>query len=477
MMLRQQLKRASRVVLPKVKIPTIIPKRNIANAFAFSEQGTMPPPPPPQRSWRWPVIIFTAMIVSYGSFKYYTRHNFPPQVASKLKEGLRAEMDGFSQGKKNYQLALEKYLEALQIADELEMDHISDEYTGVQIKICEMYEKLGMGEEARMMYRELGISLVQALSANEVPSVLRPHLIQRDLRVALKTAMSDSAHDPNFARMGLLIHCKLAQNEIASKSEELKQLIESESNKTRGPLKLNLNPEEHKSEKNKERIEAWQPFRDELFSARDMYVALCLAAGDVGHALQTKLATTEWMTKAGCDIGQILMSFYNVGSIFYIHAEEMEVRELNAENDGDKERSNRIAKDALKQSSSCFKIILEVVQKLPSRTRHDDEEVSEVQAMSIYGLGVIALHQGDLETASERLREARLRAKSNELEDLMKSAELELEKVEKYKKGGNEEGYKSPTMDVLLMKKDIDMSQHTENADKNNTDNNQSDKK
>jgi hypothetical protein len=267
-----------------------------------------PPPLPPQgkvRPYRWVIIVGAAMAVSLFSFRYYTQHNYPPEVAAKLRKGLRAELDGGGQGEPDYKLALQYYLEALEEADLVGLHYLSDQYTGLQIKIAEMYEKLGMNEEARWLYRELGTSYVQALAdGKSISASVRPHIIQRDLRIALKTAMYEATTNPNFAKMGLLVHFLLAQREVSERDSEIAELINGEKNRTAINLTLPLDAES----RNAKHVEAWQPFRDELFSARDMFVALCLATGDIGLALQTKLATTEWMTVAGSDIGDILMS-------------------------------------------------------------------------------------------------------------------------------------------------------------------------
>lgn len=418
--------------------------------------GSRPRPKP----YTWLILLGLGGFIGLTAFKYYTRHNFPPTVASKLRKGLRAERE--ARGKeedgdkreKNYSLALQYYLEALEEADQIGMDGLSDEYTGLQIKIAEMYEKLGMDEEARLLYREIGTFYIQALAAGQVSPSSRPRLIQRDLRIALKTAMHESATNPNVAKMGLLVHFLMAQKEVASRDEELAKVINGEKTRTSIDLKLIADPD---SPMMKKHAESWDPFRDELFSARDMFVALCLATGDIGLALRTKLATTEWMTLAGYDIGDILMSFYNVGSIFYLQSEELELQEMH-QKDNDEQKSvqsRQLAKDSIGNSSACFNVILNVVEKLPSKIRRE-ASVTEVFALSTYGLGVIALHKGEYSQASDLLREARLRAKGCGFEDLVTSSELELEKLDKIQKelaaGVKEVKYDAPSMDVLLLK-------------------------
>lgn len=364
-----------------------------------------------------------------------------------------AEINGAGFRKPDYKLALQYYLEALEEADKVGLSYLSDEYTGLQIKIAEVYEKLGMLEEARLLYREMGTNYIQALSdGKSVTPHLRPHIIQRDLRIALKTAMMESSINPAVAKMGLLVHFMMAQREVASRDPEVAKMIEAE--RTRAEIKVAL---ESDGSTSKEHMDVWMPFRDELFSARDMFVALCLATGDIGLALQTKLATTEWMTAAGCDIGDILMSCYNVASIFYLQSEEFELRELHSkkeENKQQEELARKMAQDSIANSSSCFEVILNVVEKLPSKARREPN-VAEVYALSKYGLGVIALHQGRFDDASDLLRESRLRAKGCDFDDLVNSAELELKTLDKLRKeqaeGGKPE-HPSPTMDVFLVK-------------------------
>jgi hypothetical protein len=104
-------------------------------------------------------------------------------------------------------------------------------------------------------------------------------------------------------------------------------------------------------------------------------------------------------------------------------------------------------------------VIVNVVEKLPSKTRREPN-VAEVHALSTYGLGVIALHHGEYDKASDLLREARLRAKGCSFDDLVTSAELELEKLTKLKeeiaRGEKNPKYDSPSIDVLFLKHEKD---------------------
>lgn len=371
------------------------------------------------------LIVFLG--AAYGFWKYITWHNYPPEVAGKLREGLYAEA---SAGGFDYKKALYSYLAALEEADKAGLDALSDEYTGVQLKVAEMYEKLDMKEEARLVYSEIGTAYIQALAdGKKIPQQLRPHLIQRDLRVALKTAYLESATNPQMAKMGLMVHFMMAQEEVAKHSEEMALMIKGGNQQKDFNIRLSFD-----SEAKSENLEAWQPFRDELFNARDMFVALCIATGDIGLAIQTKLTSTEWMAVSGYDASETLMSFYNVGSIFYLQAEELEVRDHlgkpTMSSDGKTASAKEMAEISMKNASACFTMVLGLIEKLPSKLRRTGD-IDDVQALTTYGLGVIALHKGDLDKASDLLREARLRAKGCGYDDLVKNSEMELQKLDK----------------------------------------------
>lgn len=389
--------------------------------------------PPPQQSHRLKYFSYSllgAVAVLYGYWKYITWHNYPLEVAQKLREGLYAEGTA---GGLDYKKALVCYLEALEEADKVGLHALSDEYTGLQLKVAEMYEKLNMLDEARHVYQELGTAYIQALTdGKSIPDHLRPHVIQRDLRVALKTAHLESATNAQMAKMSLMVHILVAQEEVAKRSPEMAELIKGRNTRKDFNIPISLD------EKSKaEHLAAWQPFRDELFNARDVFVSLCMATGDIGLAIQTKLASTEWMSVSGYEVSETLMSFYNAGAIFYLQGEELEVREHQGKetvsSDGAQTSTKNMATISMENASACFTMILSLIAKLPNKLRRDGE-IDEVHALTTYGLGVIALHKGEFDQASDLLRESRLRAKGCGYESLVLNSEQELSKLEKLRK-------------------------------------------
>ena len=99
------------------------------------------------QTWLYTLSGITAVSVGLW-WLYWPHHTFPTSVAKILRQALWQESDKMEH---DYQAALKFYLEAINECDRLSLDPISDEYTGIQLKIAEMYEKLGMFEEAHTL--------------------------------------------------------------------------------------------------------------------------------------------------------------------------------------------------------------------------------------------------------------------------------------------------------------------------------------
>ena len=131
------------------------------------------------------------------------------------------------------------------------------------------------------------------------------------------------------------------------------------------------------------------------------------------------------------------MSFFYAGAIFYLLGEELDVREHQGKetvsSDGAQTSTKNMATISMENASACFTMILSLIAKLPNKLRRDGE-IDEVHALTTYGLGVIALHKGEFDQASDLLRESRLRAKGCGYESLVLNSEQELSKLEKLRK-------------------------------------------
>ncbi|CDR40798.1 CYFA0S05e04610g1_1 [Cyberlindnera fabianii] len=436
------------------------PSITIARSLA-----TRNPRRPPQHfaayrpRYYWTKVMLSVLgglgVVSGGLWYFYwPHHTFSTEVAKILRKGLWAESE---RGGYDYTKALEYYIEALEQAQNQGLEPLCDEYTGIQLKIAEMYEKLSMNQDALMLYSEISAAYLDALTKpGNVPEKLRPHLIQKDLRVVIKSVELNS-QNAQMCKMLLLTHLLVAQEEVAKRSATAANLITRDhphqgiqGEREAGHIEVDGSHSEpqlmtaeniHTSPSGDGVIElehnreAWEPFADELFNARDLFVAICLATGDIASAARAKTATTEWMIHADRHPGEILMSQTNLGSIMYLNAEAFEDKVARGKKEGnvpaDEMNYNEKAKDqSLTLAIKCYQSVLDSAKKFPANLRQDDR-LEESIALSTYGLGVIKLHVGELAPAKNLLRESRLRAKGAGFEDLVVQAEVELEKVNK----------------------------------------------
>lgn len=381
-------------------------------AVHFTPMFPPPPPPPKSHKLRNTLLTLTGLTGLGYAWLYFQgtgMGDYPPDVFEHIRDGLTAEM------LKDYPYALKSYILALNAADKSDLHNLSDEYTTIQLKVADLYARLGFDDEARLMYREMSTAYIQALASDSVPDDLRPHLIQRGLRVAIKTAYFESGSNAEEAKMSLLVYFLMAQDEVCKRSPEMAKLIKRNGSTSRlrpymPPPRtetdaVSITPTYH---------DAWMPFRDELFYARDLFVGLCIATGDLPLALSTQIASTEWMTATGHPTGTALMSFYNVGAIFFLQSERL---------------GNNSTNVSLTNAGLCFDMLVEVIEGLPAHARRDGC-VDDVRALAAYGRGVVATRRGQYDAASTLLREARLRAKGCSYIDLVENSEVELKKLD-----------------------------------------------
>lgn len=411
---------------------------------------------------RWLFSIVGVSALGYGLWYYYwPHHTFPVTVAKILRKGLWAESnkEGF-----NFQKAVGFYINAIEECDKVGMDPLSDEYTGIELKIAEMYEKLNMFGEANDIYLELLQRFYDALtSPGKVPVEQRPGMIRRDLRVLIKSLEINK--DLNVGKGNLLAHLLLAQEEILSRSPELKEFFERRKERVKNISQgkapgssdfktfaneenIKLNDEGYMILDLQKNSSAWEPFKEEFFTARDLYTAYCLSAKDITAALSCKMTTVEWMVMADMPPGQILLSQANLGSLLYLQAEKFEAEIYQLEQHRGEDHPSKKDDDIIikslrrlhKNRDTCFDMSHQcydsVVQfaKRNSKLRFNvkdqlDPSVAQAIALSTYGMGVLNLHQGVLAKAEKLLKDSIELAKETDFTELLREAENELNKT------------------------------------------------
>lgn len=316
-------------------------------------------------------LYFNLGLVAMTSFAYYMwwpKHTFPLSVAKILRKGLWAESD---RGEKDYQLALKHYLDALQECDDLEMDPLCDEYTGVQLKIAEMYERLDMVDEAAFIYNEIATLYLSVLKADPNSPLgrrikgidHRAHLIQKDLRIALKLTQLNRL-TTSLCKAILITHLLIAEDEVRRKlglpENSASLIFGPESSILNGGL-LYLDPKKDPTaaaaaasattgttvttvgsgsgkplgndvEATETAVlqanpEAWEPFVDEYFNGLDMLTVLCLSMGDITTAARIGFSKDVQMMLADVPVDKRLLSMCNTASVLYCQADLFEAEE------------------------------------------------------------------------------------------------------------------------------------------------------
>lgn len=412
-------------------------------------------------NWLFGLGVFGALSFGLWWF-YYPHHNYPRSVSKLLRKALWEESD---KKEFNYQGALKYYIEALEQCQKLGMDPLGDEYTGIELKIAEMYEHLNFEKEANLIYWELVHRYYKALNTpGKIPEEKRQHMVQKDLRVLIKAL--EQNQDLMYGKKVLLSHLLLAQEEILSRSPELKQYFDTrkqdviKANEKEGRdiivIKQKFDPDEFlksiKVDENGYMIldlhkdsSAWEPLKEEFFTARDLYTAYCLSTKDLLSALGCKMTTVHWMVLADMAPGQILLSQANLGSLLYLQTEQVE-GQLFALNQTPKEDRDDDFKEKVaqltKQREVCLDLANRCYQSVVSFGKKNkklrfqvndllDPSASQAIALSTYGMGVISLHRGDFSKAERLLNDSLSLAKETDFQELISPSEVELEKVAK----------------------------------------------
>lgn len=418
---------------------------------------------------------------------YWPHHTFPSSVATILRHGLWSETSNYG---KNYKKGLQFYLDALEECKRLGMDTLSDEYTGIEIKVAEMYEKLDDLDAACDVYNEIMQRYQAFLLANDSYDMAKvTNYIKRDLRVLIKYLKHRD--DKYVGKTMLLHHLGTIQKVVYARYPEVAEFLRDQqkvldtvvratpdSEVPFGTLDLFENSKQYT---NKDHVlngvhleEVVSPFKDELFTALDLFTEYCLKSNDIATALRNQLMSVQFMVLAKVKKSQILFSQANLGSILYLQAEKIEGvlyrLEKQAEEEKQQQQEQQQLHDAspiesaqmkgsidakvhihtnrqdsgyymnllqhnhdryVKLSLQCFE---EVVNNAESTANFEDiiDPLSlKAAALAVYGIGVWNIHEGNLKKARKLLKEAIKFSKETSFDSLLSEAEKELSKVRK----------------------------------------------
>ncbi|EGW34285.1 uncharacterized protein SPAPADRAFT_133779 [Spathaspora passalidarum NRRL Y-27907] len=469
-------------------------------------------PPQPRTSIFKKFLYTTLGFIGLTGAAYYIwwpKHTFPSSVAKILRKGLWAESD---KGENDYQLALKYYLQAQEHCQEINMDPLSDEYTGIQLKIAEMFERLNMKADASFVYNEIATLYLTVLTASPDSKhgkrlksrEHRRHLIQKDLRIAIKL-VEMNRENPQLCKAILVTHLIIAQDEVnkvltSPKPLSLVNRADSKDDVNTYTATLDndtivINGNHGEEFRVKKTPEVWEPFTDEFFNAMDLLSAICISSGDLAMASKVKISMSEAMLLADVEPSKMLLSQCNLGSLLYMQAEELEAQEISLrrkfsdltgieyerlktesllQDQDDKESIQETLKTkvsaedqelydkvvssknvCIQLAIKSFESVLEFAKTVPQEIIKQHNEINETVALATYGLGVVNLHLGAYDKAERLLRESRVRSRKCNYSYLIPEIERELGKLfdeKKSMKSGipRKDDLRDIEMDILL---------------------------
>lgn len=371
---------------------------------------------------------------------FWPHHTFSLPVAKVLRKALWAESD---KENNDYTKALGLYNEALDVAKSEGLDPLSDEYTGIEIKIAEMMERLEMFDKASMIYLDQSQRYIKALENKSLAQDTVGHYLQKDLRAVAKYVHLNDKNDPNIHLL-LFAHLRRAQEEVHSRlgldkgeKRSLGVYFPTDFDNPNTPKKkskLIVGKQDVYFESNFEVQKAWEPFRDEFFNVRNILVSVLQQEPTFRNwARDLQIRTTKWMIGAGCSLADTLDAMNLCGLMLYFDAEyyeSLELRSLDLVARTSRAKKENAMNEALKWYRSSVKLAMSLSDDVVDRSA----QLTSAVGHAIYSLGVIYLHIGRLDDAKTLLTEGLKRGERYGYQELIAEARRELQKVEEEKR-------------------------------------------
>lgn len=454
--------------------------------FSTSSSQILRSDPVKERTKRILMRVVGVSALGFGLWWFYwPHHTFPSSVAAILRNGLWSETSKYG---KNYKRGLKFYMEALEECKRVGVSTLSDEYTGIEIKVAEMYENLEDLDAACAVYDEIMQRYQSFLLSNDNYDMRKvTNYIKRDLSVLIKYLKHRD--DKYVGKNMLLHHLGTIQKVIYSRYPEVAEFLREQQKvldtvvrtipESESPFGGNLDLFENSKhfDNNKDHIlngvhleEVVSPFQDELFTALDLFTEYCLKSNDIATALRNQLMTVQFMALAKVKKSQILFSQANLGSILYLQAEKIEgvlyklgkqkeeqVQQQQVQKTSDFESvglddnidedvsANSNGKDSnyymnllkfnhdryVKLSLQCFEEVVNNAEGTENFEEIIDPLSLKAAALAVYGIGVWNIHEGNLKKAKKLLKEAVKLSKETSFDSLLNESEKELRKVRK----------------------------------------------
>lgn len=405
-------------------------------------------------------IIGLTTITGYGIYWYFYPHNnYPRSVSKPLRNALWQERK-FG----DFETSIRFYMDALEECKKLRMNKLSNEYTGIEIKMAEMYEKLNNLSKANEIYLTILNRIYTTLTTdsnsehdndNTIEQSMRDDLIKKDLSLVNKLISNQNLQ--NSKSMAIYnqqldiieAHLNLAENEIYKRNPDLQKIMKNNGDPSLLvksnvlPSKGNYNERDLQMSINQTRLKQFSQilstFKEEYFVIRDLYTEIFLNKGNINQAVDSKLVTIGWMVLANMPLGQILLSQANLGSLLYMKAEKIEAHILHLKSDSPEETQlisemERNRSFIINMATRYYESVINNARtsnKETKSTQPIDGNISQAVCLSVYGLGVINLHEGRIAEAKRLLAESTNLSKSIGFEELYQESVSEYTKLKK----------------------------------------------
>lgn len=362
-----------------------------------------------------------AKIVHYGLFTlvggsvimYFWQpwNPYSAEVSKELRKGLWEERDG----KEDYLKALKYYQDALKIGKENgEMEQLSLKYTGIVLKIAEMYQNLNMTDKLIKTYFNLSTFIFDNLIHGNISddNTERGLLIDRDLIVITRWAMLMQKEKPSnwLPSVNNELRDRIAyieNNEIhnnlpwlvgnnSNHKIDTNELIDIWAESRKGTLNISNTRKEKWIDENidsddgKGFLKCWNLFRyfkdqewpcwiESYLKLRDYYAMLQMNIGNLPTCIQILQSNLLWCVIAGFkEAVNGSTQIHNLASAWY------------------KQGQLTNNKTDFANSKAIYEKLISVV-----------DENDPILPISYYSLGVLSLELGDHNMAMSNFEKAR----------------------------------------------------------------------
>ncbi|KAK9254222.1 hypothetical protein V1507DRAFT_124788 [Lipomyces tetrasporus] len=359
-----------------------------------------------------------AGILTMAGIVYVTfpKHNYPKEVADLIRLGLKAERKDTPD---NYERAISFYLSALEVAEHLDMNQTCDEYTGLQIKVGEILERLDAYEPALLMYNNiLDNGIVWLQEDPRRAGTMSFDKLVRYLRVSVRAAEVAETIEQTSANLPMLgMWIETLQKRLPDNYTKLlpTHIMDIEQDCPIPPESYNF-PQSPTTEEKRQFTHVDSDIEDTLALARDYYATLLIQNSRPGIGYHIKNENIKLMQIMDNPWPRILRTQVDIASAYFICYER-----ATADNTLDRPLESRIAKsDApryLELAEACLKDALSKMTAIRGSSDEtlqysveDHQDLDVAQALAIYGLGVIEAKKTNYRQAMDLLKEARIRA-------------------------------------------------------------------